>query len=93
MTVFYYIGPVVAVALYVMIFQKAGFRGAVFAVCALPLIELAVTRWAIMQAQNGSSAILDYLPFVLLPLSLLPLIVLAFLRWPPAPVRPSEKSP
>jgi hypothetical protein len=91
MMILHYIGPVVAVALYVMIYQKAGFRGAAYAVCALPLIELAATRWAIMQAQSGSSAVLDYLPFLLLPLSLLPLIVLAFLPWPPAPVRPSEK--
>ncbi len=91
MNALYFVGPVVAAALYVMIFQKAGFRGAVYAVCALPLVELAVTRFAIMQAQGGSTAILDYLPFVMLPLSLLPLIVLAFLPWPPAPARPSEK--
>lgn len=85
------IGPFLASLLYVMVFQKAGFRGLMLTVCGGPLIGVAVTHWAIRSAQAGSPEMLDYLSAVLVPLSLLPLIILAFLRWPPVPARPSEK--
>jgi hypothetical protein len=85
------IGPFLACLLYVMVFQKAGFRGLIYVVCASPLIGVGVTQWAIRQAQAGAPHVLDYLSAVLVPLSLLPLIILAFLRWPPVPSRPSEK--
>ncbi len=91
MSVVSYIGPLIAAVLYVIVFQKAGFRGAVYVVCACPLIGVGLTQWGYARALSGSPDTMTYLAAFLVPLSLLPLIILAFLRWPPAPVRPSEK--
>lgn len=78
------LGPVVASVLYVIVFQKAGFRGGILFVCAFPVLAAILTRILVSAMVMGGGE----LPAVFLlseALSLAPLIVLAFMAWPPAP--------
>lgn len=76
---FQFLTPLVASVLYVVVFQKAGFRGAMLAICAAPLLGAILT--------HGIYALAGYygmgMMLVSIPLSLLPLLVLAFKSWPP----------
>lgn len=83
MMAFQFLGPVVASVLYVIVFQKAGFRGAILALCAGPVVAalLAAAMFRMMIAGGGPGMML--VPLVALPLTLLPLLVLAFKSWPP----------
>ncbi len=77
------LGPVAASILYVIVFQKAGFRGGLMFVCAGPVVGAILTHIVL------ASAVMDWgrLPAVFLlsgALSLAPLIALAFMAWPPA---------
>ncbi|MCV2869789.1 hypothetical protein OEW28_14230 [Defluviimonas sp. WL0002] len=75
-------GPLVASILYVIVMQKAGFRGAILAVAFSPLLG-AVLSWVFFSGfyMGGGLASLAHLVFV--ALSLAPLLVLAFMSWPP----------
>jgi hypothetical protein len=77
------LGPVIASVLYVVVFQKAGFRGGILFVCACPVIGAILTRLLVSTLVMGWGGV----PAVFLlsgALSLAPLIVLAFMTWPPA---------
>ncbi|MBS0563821.1 MAG: hypothetical protein JSR87_04905 [Proteobacteria bacterium] len=83
MMAFQFLGPVIASVLYVIVFQKAGLRGPWLAACAGPLVGsvLAGVMIRAMMAGGGSGMML--VPLVALPLTLLPLLILAFKSWPP----------
>lgn len=81
MMAFQFLGPVIASVLYVIVFQKAGFRGPILAVCAGPLLGAFVT---LLMIGMGGMALALFL--INLPLTLLPLLVLAFKSWPPVAV-------
>ncbi len=83
------LGHIVASVLYVIIFQKAGLRGAWLAVCATPLLSAALAQVMIRGLMGGGMMIL---PLVLIPLSLAPLLVLAFKSWPPVRVAANTRS-
>ncbi len=88
-----FLGPLIASVLYVMVFQKAGFRGGILAFCAAPLVGSALITFAFrtMMGQGyGSWAII--LPLLAIPLSLLPLLILAFKSWPPVTVASNIRS-
>ncbi|WP_413875917.1 hypothetical protein [Albidovulum sp.] len=78
------LGPVVASVLYVIVFQKAGFRGGLMFVCAGPVAGAILTRILVstMVMSGGPIAGIYLLSAAL---SLAPLIVLAFRAWPPIP--------
>lgn len=79
-----FIGPVLASILYVIVYQKAGFRGAILGVCAMPLVSIVLTMVFVrMLASGGMMGPMMLIPLVTIPLSLLPLIILAFAKWPP----------
>ncbi len=78
-----FIGPVVASVLYVIIFQKAGFRGAMLAVAAAPLLGALVMHLGLKAMIAGGMRGFMLVPLITIPLSLLPLLVLAFKAWPP----------
>lgn len=80
--------PIVASILYVVIFQKAGFRGAWLAICAAPVVVPALVSGLVKLLFNGIDPptmmrAFAVLFFVDIPLTLLPLLVLAFKSWPP----------
>jgi hypothetical protein len=81
MMIFSLLGPLVASVLYVIVFQKAGFRGAILGVCAAPILGAFLGR-ALIGAfyAGGGMAFAFLIPTVL---SLAPLLVLAFMAWPP----------
>ena len=81
-----FLGPILASVLYVIVFQKAGFRGGILAVCATPILGAVVTVMTIFFAGAGMMLI----RLITLPLALLPLILLAFMAWPPVSVAPSS---
>lgn len=89
MMVFQFIGPLIAAILYVVIFQKAGFRGAILAVAAAPLVGIVAFLSLVRLVTFGGLSI-GLLSLLTASLSLLPLLCLAFLAWPPAPAS-SEK--
>ena len=93
MMVLEFIGPVLASVLYVVVFQKARFKGAILAFCATPILGVFAWIWAnwIVYA-HGPVEMFYYLSLIYVPFSLLPLLVLAFKSWPPvaAPKTPSE---
>ena len=82
MMILSFLGPVIASVLYVVVFQKAGFRGALMFVCAGPVVGALLTRALVssMVIGGGSMAGVFLLSAVL---SLAPLFVLAFKAWPP----------
>ena len=83
MTILSFLGPVVASVLYVIVFQKAGFRGPILFVCAAPVLGAILTRLLVasMVMAGGPMAGVFLLSAAL---TLAPLIVLAFVAWPPA---------
>lgn len=93
MMAFQFLGPVISAVLYVIVFQKAGFKGAVLAVCATPILGLIVFQMMFHLIGYGYGVGMMALPLVGIVLSLLPLAVLAFKSWPPvaAPNSRSEK--
>lgn len=92
MMIFQYAGPLLAAVLYVIVFQKAGFRGPILAVCAGPLVGFVATMFLI-RILAPSPGTMMLIPLISIPLSLLPLILLAFMAWPPvaAPRNSTEK--
>ena len=89
MMAFQILGHVVASVLYVIIFQKAGLRGAWLIVCATPLLSATLAHLMIRGLMGQGMMML---PLVLIPLSLLPLLILAFKSWPPVSVAPNTGS-
>jgi hypothetical protein len=78
------LGPVAASVLYVIVFQKAGFRGGLMFVCAGPVAGAILTRILVStMVMSGGPIAGVYL--LSAALSLAPLIVLAFMTWPPMP--------
>lgn len=89
-----FLGPIVATILYVIVFQKAGFKGAMLGFCVAPLVASAINQALMGMMLTGSMGPRYMLvPLVLIPLSMLPLLILAFKSWPPvtAPTIRSEK--
>ena len=83
MLILSHLGPAVASILYVIVFQKAGFRGGLMFLCAGPVVGAIVTRILVSTMVMGSGPMAGV--FLLsAALSLAPLIALAFLAWPPA---------
>jgi hypothetical protein len=78
-----FLAPVVASVLYVIVFQKAGFRGGLMFVCAGPVAGAILTRILVSTMVMGDGPMAGVFLFSA-ALSLMPLIVLAFLAWPPA---------
>ncbi len=75
------LGPVIASVLYVIVFQKAGFRGGLMFVCAAPVAGAILTRVLVSTGvMHGGPMAGVYL--LSAALSLAPLIVLAFMAWP-----------
>jgi hypothetical protein len=88
MMAFQFLGPIIASVLYVIVFQKAGFGGPMPAFCAAPLLGAFLTFLMV-----GMGGMVVALVLINLPLSLLPLLILAFMPWPPVAAgnSPSEK--
>ena len=88
---FQFLGPILASVLYVMVFQKAGFKGPILAFCAAPVLGPVLSFG--MMAGGGYGPGMMVLPLISIPLALLPLLILAFKPWPPvaAPNTRSEK--
>lgn len=83
--------PVIASVLYVIVFQKAGFKGAMLVFCAAPLLAAVLGQVLIgMMGMGFMGAPYMLTLFVLGPLSLLPLLILAFKTWPPVAVSNSR---
>jgi hypothetical protein len=94
MMAFQFLTPIIASVLYVMVFQKAGFKGAILAVCAGPVVGAILTHLMIgMMMSGGFGPGMMLLPLISIPFALAPLLVLAFKSWPPvaAPTIRSEK--
>ncbi|WP_291337778.1 hypothetical protein [Albidovulum sp.] len=83
MLILSFLGPVVASVLYVIVFQKAGFRGPILFVAAGPVVGAVLTRILVSTMVMGSGPVAGVFLFSA-ALSLAPLIVLAFMAWPPA---------
>jgi len=88
MMAFQIVGPLIASVLYVIVFQKAGFRGGILAVCFAPVLGSVLTAFLVRAMIAGGGGGMMLLPLVSLPLGLLPLVLLAFMAWPPAPAAP-----
>jgi len=88
-----FVGPVIAAILYVIVFQKAGFGGAILAVGAAPLLGPVLFHAGLRLVDYGLGPVLMLLQLGMMLLNLLPLLVLAFKSWPPvaAPNSHSEK--
>lgn len=76
------LAPLIASVLYVIVFQKAGFRGPMLAVAVLPLAGGVLSRVLFGSFYYGGPA-MAVLAFIPMALSLAPLFVLAFMAWPP----------
>lgn len=84
MMAFQFLTPIIASVLYVIVFQKAGFKGAILAVCAGPVIGAVLTQMMIgMLMSGGYGPRMMLLPLISIPFALAPLLVLAFKSWPP----------
>ncbi|MCU9847122.1 hypothetical protein OEZ60_03805 [Defluviimonas sp. WL0024] len=81
MMVLSFLGPLVASVLYVVVFQKAGFRGPILSVCAAPVLGLLLSRALIGTLHMEGGMVFAFL--IPTALSLAPLFVLAFMAWPP----------
>ncbi|MGB7268466.1 MAG: hypothetical protein WBC90_02965 [Albidovulum sp.] len=75
----YYIEPLLASVLYAIVFQKAGFRGALLGLCASPIVALVLTTMLYQLPEIDGMLIYA----LSVPLYLLPLLILAFKSWPP----------
>ncbi len=82
MMILSFLGPVIASVLYVIVFQKAGFRGPVMFVCAAPVLGAVLTRVLVASLVMGGGPMIGVFLISAL-LSLAPLLVLAFMAWPP----------
>lgn len=82
-----FIEPIAASLLLVIVFQKAGFRGAVLWLCAAPVLGAVMWRVLFLPVAGYASpeAAVAIVALAVLPVSLLPLLVLAFKTWPPVP--------
>ncbi|HQY45179.1 MAG TPA: hypothetical protein PK450_13475 [Paracoccaceae bacterium] len=91
---FQFIGPVIASVLYVIVFQKAGFRGLILAVSAAPILGSVLSMVVVrtLVAGGGGPGMMILIPLIAIPLSLLPLLFLAFKSWPPAGAAPNTRS-
>lgn len=78
-----FISPLVASVLYVIVFQKAGFRGAMLFLAAGPVLGAVLTR-VLLASPVRDGAPMAGVFLVSAALSLAPLCVLAFAPWPPA---------
>ena len=85
-----FLGPILASVLYVIVFQKAGFRGGILAVCATPILGAALTVMMVRMMIYSAGPAMMLVPLITIPLALLPLILLAFMAWPPVSVAPSS---
>ena len=83
MMAFQFIGPLIAAILYVIVFQKAGLRGGMLAFCAAPLVGAGLFSMMVRMTSIGGGPGMMLIAFVLIPLNLLPLLILAFKSWPP----------
>ena len=88
---FQFVGPIIAAFLYVIVFQKAGFRGPILALCAAPLVGSVLGMMLFRVLLAGGSGGMFLIQLVALPVTLLPLLILAFKSWPPA-VAPNTRS-
>lgn len=87
MTLIFSILPsLIASVLYVIIYQKAGFRGAILALAAGPVLATLLSHY-LFGLPFAFRAGLFLLPAAL---SLAPLAVLAFASWPPAATQREE---
>ena len=82
MTLTQFLYPVLASVLQLIVFQKAGFRGAILIVCALPVVGAFVTHALIGAMMTGSFPMIG-VTLVSAAFLLAPLLVLAFAAWPP----------
>jgi len=84
MMILSFLAPIIASVLYVMVFQKAGFRGAILVLAAGP-VAAALLSFLLFGGYYGWTGLIQA-SLILLPavLSLAPLAVLAFAAWPPA---------
>ena len=83
MMIFSFISPLIASVLYLVVMQKAGFRGAILGIAALPLASALVSRLLIGGGYYMGGGILGLAFLLPMVLSLVPLLVLAFVPWPP----------
>lgn len=83
MMILSFLGPVVASVLYVIVFQKAGFRGAMLFLAAGPVLGAILTRVLLASMVMGGGPVAGVF-LISTALSLAPLFVLAFATWPPA---------
>ncbi|MGB3177187.1 MAG: hypothetical protein WBA90_04840 [Albidovulum sp.] len=91
MMVFSFLGPVVASVLYVIVFQKAGFRGARLAVCAAPVLSAVLSNALMGFMYMGEGSMFAFI-LITTVLSFAPLLVLAFKAWPPVVSPPPHAS-
>ena len=81
---FQFLGPILASVLYVIVFQKAGFKGTILAFCVAPVLGSVLSFGMIgMMAAGCYGPGMMFLPVFSIPLMLLPLLILAFKPWPP----------
>ncbi len=88
MMILSFIAPLVASVLYVIVFQKAGFRGPIVALAAGPIAAALVSRLMFGGPYGMTGLIQTGLFLVPAALSLAPLAVLAFATWPPTGENP-----
>ncbi len=81
MMILYLLAPLLATVLYVIVLQKAGFRGPILAVSAGPV--LSILSFALVGPMALGGPVLAAVLLVNAALSLAPLLVLAFMAWPP----------
>ena len=74
-----FLTPLLASFLYVIVYQKAGFRGPMLLICGAPVLA-AVLSFVLIRMMGVYSMAFALL---LIPLGMLPLFVLAFKSWPP----------
>lgn len=82
MMILSFVEPLIASVLYVVVFQKAGFRGPILAVSAAPVLAALLVHALVGNFYMGGGMALAFL--VAAAISLAPLLVLAFMAWPPA---------
>ncbi len=88
-----FLTPIIASVLYVIVFQKAGFKGAMLVICAGPVVGAMLTQLMIrMIMAGGGGPGMMILPLIAIPFALAPLLVLAFKSWPPVSAAPTIRS-
>ncbi len=90
---FQFLTPIIASVLYMIVFQKAGFKGAMLVICAGPVIGAILTQLMIgMMVSGAIGPGMMMLPLISIPFALAPLLVLAFKSWPPVSAAPTIRS-